>query len=265
MPHFAANLSMMFTEVPFLERFGKAAQAGFKAVEYLLPYDFSVEEVSMPLARLGLTQALFNLPAGNWSKGERGIAALPGREAEFAKNLEIALPYAKATKVPMVHCMAGYPPKDANFAEVEGLYKGNLAKAADFFAPHGIAVGIEPINQRSMPGYFLRTIAQAVGYIKALGRSNIKLQFDFFHVQMEEGCVALKLRENYQYVGHCQLAGAPERNEPDKGELNYDYLYKVVDELGYPGYIGCEYNPANGTEAGLGWFAPYKDKRGFGV
>lgn len=260
MPRFAANLSMLFTEVPFLERFEKAAQAGFKAVEYLLPYDFSVEEVTAPLARFGLTQVLFNLPPGDWGKGERGVAAIPGREAEFQKALEIALPYVLSTKVPMVHCMAGYPPAGTSFTDAERVYKANLAKAADFFAPHGVKVGIEPINQRSMPGYFLRTIAQAVGYIEALGRANVKLQFDFFHVQMEEGCVALKLRENYKHVGHCQLAGAPERNEPDKGELNYDYIYKVVDELGYPGIIGCEYNPANGTEAGLGWFAPYKGK-----
>jgi hydroxypyruvate isomerase len=251
---------MMFTEAPFLERYEKAAKAGFTAVEYLLPYDFSVEEVTAPLAAFDLTQVLFNLPAGNWSGGERGLAAVPGREAEFEKGLEIALPYVKATKAPMVHCMAGFPPRGADPAEVERLYTANLGKAADFFAPHGVTVGIEPINQRSMPGFFLRTVAQAVAYIEELGRPNIKLQFDFFHVQMEEGCVALKLRENYRHVGHCQLASAPERNEPDGGELDYGYIYTVVDELGYPGYIGCEYNPKNGTEAGLGWFGPYKGK-----
>jgi len=260
MPRFAANLSLMFTEVPFLERYEKAAKAGFTAVEYLFPYAFSVEEVSAPLTRYNMKQALFNMPPGEWDKGERGIAALPGREAEFAKGLETTIIYAKGTGAPIVHCMAGYPPKDADMAEVERIYKGNLAKAADFFAPHGINLGIEPINQRSMPGYFLKTLKQAAGYIEELGRSNIKLQFDFFHVQMEEGCVALKLRENYKYVGHFQLAGAPERNEPDTGELRYEYLFDLVDELGYPGYIGCEYNPKSGTEAGLGWFAPYKGK-----
>ena len=260
MPRFAANLSMMFTEVPFLDRFELAAKAGFTAVEYLFPYAFSPEEVAAPLAKYGLKQVLFNLHPGDWESGKRGLAALPGREEEFEKSLETALPYAKATNVPMIHCMAGFPPQDATFAEAERVYKANIAKAADFFAPHGINVGIEPINQRSMPGFFLRTQAQAIDYIETLGRKNIKLQFDFFHVQMEEGCVALKLRENFKYVGHCQLAGAPERNEPDTGELNYDYIYKVVDELGYAGYIGCEYNPANGTEAGLGWFAPYKER-----
>ena len=256
MPRFSANLSMIFTEAPFLERYELAAKAGFVAVEYLFPYAFSVEEITTPLAKYNLKQVLFNLPAGDWGKGERGLAALPGREDEFAESLETALPYITATKVPMVHCMAGYPSKDAAPAVVERVYKANIAKAADFFAPHGVNVGIEPINQRSMPGFFLRTINQAVGYIEELGRPNIKLQFDFFHVQMEEGCVALKLKENYEYVGHMQLAGAPERNEPDTGELRYEYIYKVVDELGYTGYIGCEYNPA----AGLGWFAPYKEQ-----
>lgn len=260
MPRFAANLSMMFTEAPFLERYALAAKAGFKAVEYLLPYAFGVEEVTKPLAEYGLTQALFNLPAGDWDKGERGIAAIPGREGEFAKSLDIALPYLEATKCPIVHAMAGYPPVGCDFAEAERVYKANIAKAADFFAPHGITVGIEPINQRSMPGYFLKTLGQAVGYIEELGKPNVKLQFDFFHVQMEEGCVALKLKENFKYVGHCQLAGAPERNEPDTGELRYEYLYALVDSLGYAGYIGCEYNPKGDTVAGLGWFAPYKGK-----
>jgi len=260
MPRFAANLSMMFTEEPFLHRYELAAKAGFTAVEYLFPYAFAVEEVAAPLVKYNLKQVLFNLPPGDWEHGEKGIAALPGREGEFAKSLETALDYAKATKVPMVHLMAGFPPKDADMAEVERLYKANLAKAADFFAPHGINVGIEPINRRSMPGYFLRTMKQAIEYIDELGKSNVKLQFDFFHVQMEEGCVSLKLKENFKYIGHCQLAGVPERNEPDTGELRYEYLYNVVDALGYKGYIGCEYNPANDTLAGLGWFAQYKNR-----
>ncbi|MDR3073404.1 MAG: TIM barrel protein [Deltaproteobacteria bacterium] len=259
MPRFAANLSMMFTEVPFLQRFELAAKAGFSAVEYLLPYAFSVEDVAAPLARYNLRQALFNLPAGEWDKGERGLAALPGREGELAKGLETALAYVKATRTPIVHLMAGFPPKDADPAEIERLYKANVAKAADFFAPHGVTVGLEPINHRSMPGYFLHSIKQAVRYIDELGKPNVKVQFDFFHVQMEEGCVALKLKENFKYVGYCQLAGAPERNEPDTGELRYEYLFKLLDELGYKGYIGCEYNPAKGTEAGLGWFKPYKN------
>ncbi|MDR1828269.1 MAG: hydroxypyruvate isomerase family protein [Methylobacteriaceae bacterium] len=260
MPKFAANLSMMFTEVPFLERFAAAHEAGFTAVEYLLPYAFKPEEVAAPLAKYNLKQALFNLPAGNWDKGDRGVSAIPGREAEFEKGLETALAYVKATNVPIVHLMAGYPPKDADRADIEKLYKKNLAKTADFFAAHGVMVGIEPINQRSMPGYFLRTIAQAVDYIKELGRPNIRLQFDFFHAQMEEGCVSLKFKEYFDFVGHCQLAGVPDRHEPDDGELDYDYIYKLVDASGYAGYIGCEYNPAGKTVDGLKWFEPYKNK-----
>lgn len=259
MPRFAANLSMLFTDVPFLDRFERAARAGFTAVEYLFPYAFSPEEVSTPLAKYNLKQALFNLPAGDWEGGERGMASLPGREEEFAQNLEKGLLYAKANKAPIVHCMAGLP-IGADLAEAERTYKANIAKAADFFAPHGITVGIEPINQRSMPGYFLRTIEQAVGYIEELARPNLKVQFDFFHVQMEQGCVALRLRENYNYIGHFQLASVPERNEPDGGELCYEYIFAVVDELGYSGYIGCEYNPAGETEAGFGWFSPYKGR-----
>ena len=258
MPCFAANLSMMFTEVPFLDRYALAAEAGFTAVEYLLPYAFSEEQVAAPLKKYDLKQAIFNLPAGNWDKGERGIAALPGREDEFAESLKTALAYAKATRCPIVHAMAGFPSKDANPAEVERVYKANIAKAADFFAPHGINVSIEPINQRSMPGYFLRTVGQAVGYIEELNRPNLKLQFDFFHVQMEEGCVALKFKENFKHIGYCQLAGVPERHEPDTGELNYSYVYDVVDAMGYTGRIGCEYNPSGKTAAGLGWFAKYK-------
>jgi hydroxypyruvate isomerase len=251
---------MMFTEAPFLARFELAAKAGFTVVEYLLPYGHSPEEISAPLAAFGLQQVLFNLPAGDWAKGERGMAALPGREEEFAKSLERALPYVQAAKVPLVHAMAGYPPAEADGAETERLYKANLAKAADFFAPHGVSVVIEPINQRSMPGYFLRTVSQAVGYIEELERPNLKLQFDFFHVQMEEGCITLKFKENFKHIAHCQVAGAPERHEPDTGEINYPSLFAFVDALGFRGCIGCEYTPAKGTNEGLGWFSPYRGK-----
>ncbi len=260
MPRFAANLSMMFTEVPFLERFVLAAEAGFSAVEYLFPYAFSPEEVAAPLKKFSLKQALFNLPAGDWEKGERGLAALPGREDEFAGSLETALGFAKATGCTIVHAMAGMIPSGMDRAEMERVYKANIAKAADFFAPHGISVGLEAINQRSMPGYFLRTQGQAAAYIAELDKPNLKLQYDFFHVQMEEGCVCQRFKEYLPIIGHCQLASAPERHEPDQGELNYDYVFSVVDAMGYQGYIGCEYNPAGKTVDGLGWFAPYKTR-----
>ncbi|SBW12865.1 conserved hypothetical protein [uncultured Alphaproteobacteria bacterium] len=255
MPRFAANLSTMFTEVPFLERFAAAADAGFDAVEYLLPYAFSPAEVAAPLERHGLTQVLFNLPAGDWGKGERGLAALPGREEEFAAGLRTGLAYARATGCAIVHAMAGIPPAGADPAAVARVYAENLGRAADFFAPHDITVVVEPINHRSMPGFFLHTVAQAAACIERLGRPNLKLQFDFFHVQMEEGCVALKFRENFRHVAHCQLASVPDRHEPDGGELDYGYLFDLVDEIGYAGHIGCEYNPAGTTAAGLGWFA----------
>jgi hydroxypyruvate isomerase len=254
MPRFAANLSMLFTEVPFLERFAKAARAGFTAVEFLFPYAFSRVQISQALQANGLRTVLFNLPPGDWEKGERGIAALPGREEEFAESLETALDYAKALGCPLVHAMAGIAPKGADYARMEQVYKANLAKAADFFAPHGISVGLEPITQRSMPGFFLRSTGQAAGYIRELRRPNLRLQFDFFHTQMEEGCVSLRFKELFPLVGHCQIAGVPERREPDGGELNYDYIFALVDEMGYRGFLGCEYNPAGDTLAGLGWF-----------
>jgi hydroxypyruvate isomerase len=250
---------MLFTEVPFLERFPLAARSGFKGVEFLFPYAFPQQEISRILTANSLQAVLFNLPPGDWDQGERGIAALPGREAEFAHGLETALGYARETRCPRVHAMAGIAPQGADYAEMERIYKANLAKAADFFAPHGISVGIEPINQRSMPGFFLRTLAQAAGYIQELNRPNLQLQFDFFHVQMEEGCVSLRFQEFFPLVGHCQIAGAPERHEPDTGELNYDYIFAQVDALHYANFLGCEYNPSGDTRAGLRWFQPYRE------
>ncbi|CAK7055627.1 MAG: 2-oxo-tetronate isomerase [Desulfovibrio sp.] len=260
MPRFAANLSMMFTEYPFEERFARAAKAGFTAVEYLFPYEYEPDVLAALLRENNLTQVLFNMPAGDWAAGERGYAALPGREDEFEKSIETALGYAKALQCPRVHMMAGIAPKNVLFETLEKTYKANMKKAADAFAPHGITLCLEAINQRSMPGYFLSTQGQGAAYIAESGLLNVKLQFDFFHVQMQEGCVALKFKEFFGIIGHCQLAGAPERHEPDTGELNYQYLFDLADSLGYAGYIGCEYNPAGHTEKGLGWFAGYAGK-----
>ncbi len=256
MPQFAANLSTMFTEVPFEERFAAAAQAGFKAVECMFPYVLPPDGVAALLQHNGLRLVLFNLYAGDWEQGERGLAAQPGREQEFSASLERALAYCKATGCALVHPMAGLVPESADAGkrqEMETVYAANLAKAADFFAPHGVTVVIEAINQRSIPGYFLRTQGQAAAYLEQLGKSNLKLQFDFFHVQMEEGCVALKFKELFPLIGHCQLAGVPDRHEPDSGELDYRYIFHVVDSMQYAGYIGCEYLPAGETRAGLGW------------
>ncbi|GHV53673.1 hydroxypyruvate isomerase [Deltaproteobacteria bacterium] len=257
MPRFAANLSMMFTEVPFLDRFEAAAKAGFKFVEYLFPYDFEPRALVEKLKKYGLTQTLFNAGQGNRAAGERGICALPGREAEFAASVDTAILYAKELGNTKLHLMAGITPQGANVAEMERTYLANIRAACRKLAPHGITACIEPINHHSIPGCFLHTQAQAAKYIESLREPNLKLQFDFFHVQMEEGCVALKFKEFFPLIGYCQIAGAPERHEPDTGELRYEYLFPLVESLGYTGFIGCEYNPAGRTEEGLGWFAPY--------
>lgn len=253
MPRFAANLTMMFTELPFLDRFSAAADQGFHWVEYLFPYEFAPEDLARALERNGLTQALFNLPPGDWEAGERGLACLPGREKEFDAALERAVLYAKALRCPRVHLMAGNRPTDADAARLERTYLDNVLWAAQRLADEGLELCLEPINQFSMPEYFLRTQEQAAAYIERLGLPNLRLQFDFFHCQMEQGNVSGRLRRFFPLIGHCQLAGAPDRHEPDQGELNYPYLLALLDELGYQGVVGCEYNPAGKTVDGLGW------------
>ena len=261
MPNFAANLTFMFTELPFTERFAAAAKAGFTAVEYLFPYDYTPEAIADLLRANGLTQALFNLHAGDWAGGERGISCLPGREKEFAASVEQAAAYAKVIGNTRVHAMASLVPDGADRMEMERTYLANIKFAAAKLAEHGLTLCLEPINQRSMPGYFLNRQDQAVRYISTIGAPNIMLQFDCFHVQMEEGCVSLKFKEYFPLIGHCQIAAAPDRHEPDTGELCYSHIFSLMDSLGYSGYVGCEYAPAGKTEDGLGWFAPWKNKR----
>lgn len=256
MPRFAANLSMMFTEYAFLDRFSAAADQGFQWVEYLFPYDFEPEELARALERNGLRQALFNLPPGDWAAGERGLACLPGRDAAFEASLEKALLYAAALHCPRVHVMAGNCPANAR-ADAEKTYLANIRKAALRLADAGLELCLEPINACSMPGYFLRTQEQAAAYIERLGLPNVRLQFDFFHCQMEQGQVSGRLRRFFPLIGHCQAAGVPDRHEPDRGELNYPYLFALLDALGYTGLVGCEYNPAGKTGDGLAWARPY--------
>ncbi|MGE9984288.1 2-oxo-tetronate isomerase [Desulfovibrio sp. SGI.169] len=257
MPRFAANLTMMFTELPFLDRFSAAADQGFQWVEYLFPYEFAPEHLARALERNRLRQALFNLPPGDWAAGERGMACLPDREKDMDAALERALTYAAALHCPRVHLMAGNRPPGVDAARLEQTYLGNVRRAAQRLADAGLELCLEPINHYSMPEYFLRTQEQAAAYIERLNLPNLRLQFDFFHCQMEQGNVSGRLRRFFPLIGHCQLAGAPNRHEPDQGELNYPHLLALLDELGYQGVVGCEYNPAGRTEDGLGWIRPW--------
>lgn len=258
MLNFAANLTTMFSEAPFPQRFSLAAQAGFTAVECLFPYELSPEELARLLEKNRLRLVLFNLPAGRWEEGERGITALPGREREFRDGLERALVYAQAADCPVLHAMAGLASAVTPPHLMAQTYRSNLLFAADFFAEHGIQIVVEPINRRTMPGYFLHRLAQAAEYIEQSGRANLGLQFDFFHVQMEEGCVSLKLKEYFSVIRHCQIAGVPDRHEPDTGELDSSYLFRLLEALGYRGYIGCEYIPHGNTLAGLSWLRDWQ-------
>jgi 2-dehydrotetronate isomerase len=254
MPKFAANLTMMFNEVPFPARFAAAAKAGFKAVEFLFPYDYPPREVGRWLKESGLESVLINLPPGSWAAGERGMAALPGREEEFRAGVCTGLEYARALGTPCLHAMAGLIPAGADRERHRAVYIENLRFAAKELAGEDRTLLIEPINSRDMPGYFLNTQGEAHAICEGAGEPNLKVQMDLYHVQIGEGDLAVKLRRYLPRVGHIQIAGVPERNEPDNGEVNYPYLFRLLDELGYQGWVGCEYRPRAGTENGLGWF-----------
>ncbi len=268
MPRFAANLSMMYTEVDFLDRFAAAAADGFTAVEYLFPYAFDSAEIAKRLKVHGLIQALFNGPPGDWDKGERGLASLPGREAQFrASVLDKALPYAQALGCKRVHLMAGVVPAGADRAAHRTTYLTNLAWAAKEAARVGVDILIEPINTRDVPGYFLNRQDDAHQIIHEIGAPNLFVQMDLYHCQIVEGDVAMKIRkyladpQHRGRVGHFQIAGVPERNEPDRGELFHPYLFDLLDELKWQGFVGCEYRPKADTSAGLTWFQPYKPQQ----
>jgi hydroxypyruvate isomerase len=251
MPKFAANLSMMFTEYPFLDRFQAAADAVFLAVEYLFPYDYPASAISDRLSRAGLRQALFNMPPGDWARGDRGLASLPDRRQEFEAALATAVSYGKVIGTPLLHMMAGIAPAD-DWAATE-CYVENLKRAADVTAEAGIGLVIEPINKRDMPGYFLNDFDRALDLISDAGHPNVRLQFDVYHRQILHGDVIIGLRKMAAHIGHIQIASVPSRNEPLTGELNDRRIFEEIDAIGYQGYIGCEYRPAAGTEAGLGW------------
>ncbi|CAH0343077.1 2-oxo-tetronate isomerase [Rhizobium sp. CECT 9324] len=251
MPKFAANLSMMFNEVPFLDRFAAAADCGFTAVKYLFPYDHPAEVVAERLRAAGLAQALFNMPAGDWEAGERGIAALPGREADFAAALDTAIAYAKVIGTPLLHMMAGLAP--ASDPEAIKAYRGNLKRATERTGEAGIGLVIEPINGRDMPGYFLNDFSRAVDIVNETNAAHVKLQFDIYHRQILHGDVIMALRQMIPIISHIQIASVPERHEPLTGELDDRRIFAEIDAIGYRGYIGCEYRPAGGTHDGLSW------------
>ena len=260
MPKFAANLSMLYQELPFLDRFGAAAQDGFRAVEYLFPYAFDAREIAARLHDHGLQQVLFNAPPGSWDAGERGIASLAGREAEFRASIASALEYAQVLGCPRVHAMAGLVARDADRSAARARYLERLAWAAKAASDAGVTILIEPINTRDIPGYLLNRQEEAHAIVHEIGAANLKVQMDLYHCQVVEGDVAMKIRQYVPSgnVGHVQIAGAPERHEPDVGEMHYPYLFAVLDECGYEGWVGCEYRPragaiANGTSAGLAW------------
>lgn len=253
MPKFAANLTMMFNEAPFPERFARAAKAGFRAVEFLFPYDHSPAEVAGWLKDSKLENVLFNMPPGNWAAGERGLACLPGRQQEFRDGVAKALEYALALGTPRIHAMAGLRPTGANAQEYHDIYVENLRYAARELQKHSRLLVIEPINTRDIPGFFLNRQDQAHAIREQVGQPNLKVQMDFYHAQIVEGDLSVKFKKYAPHVGHIQIASVPERHEPDEGEVNYATLFKLIDACGYDGWIGCEYRPRGVTEDGLGW------------
>ncbi len=257
MPKFAANLSMLFPELPFLDRFEAAAQAGFKAVEFLFPYEHEAQDIRQRLDRFGLRQVLFNLPPGDWSKGERGLSILPERADEFAAGLDKALAYATALDCPQLHMMAGIVPKELLHSEAVRTYVSNLRDAAAKAKTMGVRLLIEPLNSRDMPGYLLATAEQARQVIEQVASDNLFLQMDLYHAQIMGGDLAERTRSHWPIIRHIQIAGVPGRHEPDVGEINYPYLFDLLDDLGYDGWIGCEYRPRADTRAGFGWARQY--------
>ena len=269
MPRFAANLSMLYPEMPFMARFEAAARDGFQAVEYLFPYGFAARELAAALKAHSLQQILFNAPPGGtdspscalaWEAGERGLACLPGREADFRVGVQLALDYARALHCPRVHVMAGLAPANADPAQLRATYVNNLRWAAHLAAQEGVELLIEPINPRDMPRYYLNRQDHAHEIVMEVGAPNLKVQMDLYHCQIVEGDLSRKLRHYLPTgrVGHLQIASVPDRHEPDQGEVNYPYLFNLLDELGYTGWVGCEYRPrcgavAGGTTEGLRW------------
>jgi len=257
MPKLAANLTMMFGDVAFLERFDAAARAGFKGVEYLFPYDFPAPALKQRLLDHGLSQVLHNLPAGNWAKGERGIACLPDRVDEFKAGVDRAIEYATTLGCDRVNCLAGILPQGLGPEAARETFTSNLTYAAPRLGAAGIKLLIEPINTRDMPGFFLHHTRQALDIIEAVGSDNLFVQYDIYHMQIMEGFLAKTIEAHLPRIAHIQLAEVPGRHEPGTGEIDYRFLLDFIDRAGYSGWIGCEYVPLAGTVEGLGWTTPY--------
>lgn len=253
MPQFAANLSMLFTEVPFLDRFERAAHAGFDAVEFLFPYPFATGDIKARLDAHRLKLVLHNLPAGDWDAGERGIACLPDRVDEFREGVARAITVATALGVNQVNCLAGKIPTGESESTLRKTFVANLRHAADALAGAGIRLLIEPVNTFDIPGFYLNRSAQALAIIDEVGSDNLFLQFDIYHAQRMEGELAHSLQQHLARIAHVQIADNPGRNEPGSGEINHPFLFAHLDRIGYKGWIGCEYKPAGRTEDGLGW------------
>jgi len=257
MPKFNANLSMMFNEVDFLDRFGAAARAGFKGVEFLFPYAYDKHQLADVVAKHQLQVVLFNMPPGNWDAGDRGLACDPARKGEFQDIVGKAIDYARALNCPRVHCMAGLKPRGANDEMMREAYIANLRFAGGELAKHNLTLLIEAINTRDIPGFYLNYSAQAFDIMHYANVPNLRFQYDIYHMQIMEGDLALTMEKHLDQIGHMQLADTPGRHEPGTGEINYPFLFQHLDKIGYQGWIGCEYRPAAKTEDGLGWVKPY--------
>lgn len=258
MPRFAANLSFLYNELPFLDRFEAAAKDGFPAVEYLGPYDYEPELVAVRLSENGLEQALFNLPAGDWGAGERGLGCLPDRTDEFRRGVDTAIRYARALGCSKVNCLAGLAPAGVDRADLEATLVANLQYAAPRLADAGIMLVMEPINLRDIPGYFVSTTDHAERVLDAVASDNLRIQYDIYHMQIMQGDLMPTFERLRGRIGHVQIADNPGRHEPGTGEINYGFVLAELDRLGYEGYVGCEYKPRAGTSEGLDWMAPYR-------
>lgn len=262
MPRFSANLSILFTEVDFMARFERAARAGFEAVECQFPYQWPKEQLSEQLETYHLEQVLHNLPAGDWSAGERGIACLPGREQEFQDSVGLGIDYAKGLSCPQVNCLGARNPEDVPSQGVRETLIRNLRFAATALQKEGIRLLVEALNERDVPGFYLVHTRDALELLREVGHPNLWLQYDIYHMQVMEGDLTRTILDSLDCIGHMQLADNPGRHEPGTGEINYANLFRSIDEAAYDGWIGCEYNPAGTTEDGLGWLQPYLRKGG---